>query len=253
MKTLIYQVERWSISVVLLSLLLTFAHCTSEIKLLKATFESDVIGQLPNKTLPGDPAGDEITYVSGIESQLEVVNGSSNSTKALLYRGSQVTGNPPETNRWLGFKGKSSNFQKPVKYQWVARSNFTVPGASLYIDISGGSSTFARIIIEYDQTQNQNNAIFIKVVKNLATNESQLLGSFGVNEVHTITLSVNLATGKYHISVITPNKTFPTNNEFDLLGNLLPATPRAHISFKYSDYISSYHYPIDGLYIDQQK
>jgi hypothetical protein len=50
--------------------MLFVSGCTSK---LSATFESDVIGNLPDKKLPGSPAGDAISYVPEIETQLKVI------------------------------------------------------------------------------------------------------------------------------------------------------------------------------------
>ncbi|MGC3944405.1 MAG: hypothetical protein QM762_07795 [Chryseolinea sp.] len=53
--------------------------------LLNATFEEDAVGSSPNKTLPGDPAGDELLYVTEMEPRLKVQNSPIAGSKALHF------------------------------------------------------------------------------------------------------------------------------------------------------------------------
>jgi len=245
MKLLIYSIGRWNISISLVLLLLTFANCTS---LLTAKFESDTVGNLPNKTLPGNPSGDEITYVSGIEGQLEVVaSPASGSSKALEYKGTSISGDVSGHSAWLGFKAKSSNFAKPVTFFWSARRSFPSSGANLIIDISDGSGVVAaRIRLSHDGT--------VRLITNIVTSDGNDIGTIPNNEQHTVSVTVDLSNGVYSFGVLKSSGNFNSNNVPLLTPNIAsyhnPARPTA--SFKYDNYISTFNYIIDEIFINRK-
>ena len=238
--------RRKNSSVLFILALFLITSCTS---ILSAKFESDTVGNLPNKTLPGNPSGDEITFISEIEGQLEVVaSTASGSGKALQYKGSSISSSIPATNTWLNFKSKSSNFVNPVTFIWSARRNFPSSGADLLVDISDGSAILAaRIKISHDGT--------VRLITDLVSGAGIDIGTLPNNEQHTVTLTVDLSKGSYNIGILKSSGNLNRSDVPLITSNIAsfhnPARPT--VSFKYDHYISSFTYIIDEVFINRKK
>ncbi|HEX5170978.1 MAG TPA: hypothetical protein VFW11_17505 [Cyclobacteriaceae bacterium] len=239
-----YTLIRCGISISLLVTLFAFSNCTS---LLSAKFESDTIGNLPNKTLPGNPSGDEILYVAAIETQLEIIaTPGSTSNKSLEYQGNSPSGDVSGHSSWVTFKSKSSNFAKPVTFTWAGRIA-SLTAESLYIDLSDGSGVVAaRIRILDDGT--------VRLVNDIVTGNGTDIGSIGDNVAHTFIVTVNLQTATYNVSVFKSGGNLERLNVPLLTSNVAeyhnPARPTA--SFNYSGYISSNRYILDEIFISRK-
>jgi hypothetical protein len=229
--------------------ILAFIICTSCTSILTAKFESDTIGSLPNKTLPGNPAGDEVTFISEIEGQLEVIaSPASGSSKALQYKGSSISSSVSGHSAWLGFKAKSSNFAKPVTFVWSARRNFPSSGANLIVDIADGSAVLAaRIKISHDGT--------VRLISDLVSGAGIDIGSLPNNEQHTVTVTVDLSKGSYNIGILKSSGNINRSDVPLITANNSsfhnPARPT--VSFKYDNYISSFTYTLDEVFINRKK
>ena len=238
--------RRKNSSVLFILSLFLISSCTS---ILSAKFESDTVGNLPNKTLPGNPSGDEITFISEINGQLEVVASSaSGSSKALRYRGNSISSTVSGHSAWLGFKAKSSNFAKPVTFVWSARRDFPSSGANLIVDISDGSAVLAaRIKISHDGT--------VRLISDLVSGAGTDIGTLPNNEQHTVTVTVDLSKGSYNIGILKSSGNLNQSNVPLITSNIAsfhnPARPT--VSFKYDNYISSFTYTIDEVFINRKK
>lgn len=117
----------------LLSLCLTSCRTT---RLLNATFESDALGGLPTKSLPGDPVGDSVAYQPVSNPRLQVQNSPITSgRKALFFSQAPLTGTVTAFNQWLSFKGIPSNYDQTIWFYWTGKLNFD--SGNLLIDIQG--------------------------------------------------------------------------------------------------------------------
>lgn len=246
MTHLITLMRRRNSSVLFIFSLFVITSCTS---ILTAKFESDTVGDLPNKTLPGNPSGDEITFISEINGQLEVVaSTASGSGKALQYKGNSISSSVSGHSAWLGFKAKSSNFANPVTFVWSGRRNFPSSGADLTIDISDGSAVLAaRIKIEHDGT--------VRLVNDIASNAGTAIGTVPNNEQHTFTVTVDLSKGSYNIGILQSSGNINRSDVPLITSNIAsfhnPARPT--VSFKYDHYISSFTYTLDEVFINRKK
>lgn len=238
--------RRKNSSVLFIPALFFITSCTS---ILTAKFESDTVGSLPDKTLPGNPSGDEITFISEIEGQLEVVSSTaSGSSKALQYKGNSISSSVSGHSAWLGFKAKSSNFAKPVTFLWSARRNFPSSGADLFVDISDGSGILAaRIKISHDGT--------VSLISDLVSGAGIDIGTLPNTEQHTFTVTVDLSKGSYNIGILKSSGNINRSDVPLITSNIAsfhnPARPT--VSFKYGHYISSFTYIIDEVFINRKK
>jgi hypothetical protein len=221
------------------------SSCTNK---LTAKFESDTLGSLPDKTLPGSPSGDAISYAAEIETQLEVIASPSNSAqKSLEYKSVAPSGSIGGHSSWLGFRATSTNFAKAITFVWTAQKNFNVGGPDLYIDCSDGSGVVAaRIVLR------KNGDVFL--VDDIAANTGNNIGSIPNNETHTFLVTVDLPNEIYNISVIKSSGNISNNGHALLTENVAlyhnPANPS--VSFKYDYFSSSQQYKIDEVFINRK-
>ena len=230
-------------SIILLPVI--FTSCSNK---LTATFESDSIGALPDKTLLGNPTGDAISYIPEIETQLEViVSPTDPSEKALQYESVSPSGSTSGHSSWLGFRAVSTDFAKPVTFMWTARKNFTIGGPDLYIDCSDGSGIVAARI----KILNNGDVILVDdIVSDNGTN----IGTLPNNQKHTFMVTVDLPNEVYNISILRSSEGNLTNNGHALLTeNVLtyhnPANPT--VSFKYGIFTASQQYVIEEVFINR--
>ena len=95
---------------VIIAALSLFASCKST-AILSANFESDAVGGLPVKNLPGNPVGDSVNCDPVLQPRIKIV--ASGSEKALSF--TQV--NTPDLtahNQFISFKGIPTGFAKPM-------------------------------------------------------------------------------------------------------------------------------------------
>ena len=178
-----------------LNLLLILVSCSllvscTTAKLLDASFEADAVNGLPDKTLPGDPTGDEITYDAVIEPQLKVQNSTIAGSKSLHFTNVAI-GNPPASQRFLKFKGASTDLSKTVWFMYAAQN--INPGMDVFVDVGDGySAAIARLRIEPNGTAS--------VVAASDYTVYHTLGNIGTG-VHTVVFTTSLASKTFNITI----------------------------------------------------
>jgi hypothetical protein len=159
-------------------------------KLLNATFEADAINSPPAKSLPGDPAGDEIKYLDAITPLLKVQNSVISGSKALHYTGLPVNNPPPLSKRYVSFSGIGTDLKKTVWFYYTGQNM----GSTMLVDISdGGANLMARMRIS-DNGE-------VGLAKNLFDDYTDIIGNIG-HETHTIVFTASPATLKYNVTIL---------------------------------------------------
>lgn len=222
-----------------------FTGCTNK---LTAKFESDTVGGLPDRTLPGSPGGDELDYVPELETQLKVIATPSDaSKKSLEYRSVAPSGEVSATNLWIGFQATSTNFAKPITFLWSGRKDFSSGGSHMLIDCTDGSGTMASRI----RLQNNGDVVLIS---NLLTGDGVNIGTIPNNEVHTFMITVDLSNRVYSVSVLKNSGTLSRNGHPILTQDVLlfhnPAKPT--VSFRFENFYGSQKYIIDEVFINRK-
>jgi hypothetical protein len=157
--------------------------------ILSANFESYTVGTLPAHNLPGDPVGDEITYSTELEPRIRIV--ASGSNKALNFS-QAVASDLTAHNQFIGFKGISTNLAEPLWFLFTAVHSGN--GGALTIDIADGAAgLIARMFI----SQSGN----VSVIRSLP-GEEQNIGNVPPDVSHTCVFSLNMAEGKYNLTII---------------------------------------------------
>ncbi|MCF0054156.1 hypothetical protein [Dyadobacter sp. CY356] len=78
------------VAILLLACAITSCKTTA---VLTETFESDVVGSLPIKDIPGDPVGDEVIYETVLNPRLRITTSANNAgEKALTFSQAPATG-----------------------------------------------------------------------------------------------------------------------------------------------------------------
>ena len=230
--------------IIVVAIITLFSNCSS---LLSAKFESDSIGGDPNKTLPGSPSGDEMTYVTEVENQLTIlVTPGYPTQKSLEYQSIFPTGSVSPGSGWITFKGKSSNFSKPITFTWTAQKSFSSSAQYMYIDISDGSGILAarlKILANGDLLN----------VTQIFDGTGDVLGNIPNNQRHTFLVTVNLNSGTFNISVVQPGNDINVQN-INVLSQVTsfhnPARPS--VSFQYDGYGNSQTYLVDEVLISRK-
>ncbi len=221
-----------------------FSACKTT-RLLTASFESDAIGSSPNKTLPGDPSGDEIGFNSIIIPQLKVQSSTISGSKALFY--TNVATDPITASaRWISFKGAPTDLSKTVWFMYAAQN--INPAQDVTVDLTDGySAAIARLRIQPDGTVS------------IATDNTYLnyedIGNVGT-QVHTVIFTTSLVTKKYNVTIFrqsgpaitVENKPFMQQN-----ATLFKNPARPTISFTHSGTASSHTYAIGIVSISKEK
>ena len=211
------------------SSIMALSSCSN---ILTAKFEDDSIGSLPDKTLPGSPTGDALSYVPEIETQLKVISSLSHpAEKSLEYTSVPPSANISGHTAWLGFKAKSTDFSKPVTFLWTAQKHFNNGGPNLYIDCSDGSGIVAARI----KIMNNGDVI---LVNDIVTDAGNNVGNIPNDESHTFLVTVDLPNHVYNLSILKGSGNITKNGHSLLMDNVSlyhnPANPS--VSFKYDPF-----------------
>ena len=212
-------------------LLLVAGCCLTGCKttaILSANFESNTVGALPPKNLPGEPAGDEMTFSSELEPRIRIV--ASGANKALSFTQVSASGLTAH-NQWLGFKGISTNFVEPMWFYFTAKHSGL--GGKITIDITDGA---AAIIGRFFISQSGD----VSIVRNVATVEEQHAGNIPPDESHTFVVALNMSRSAYNLIIYKSSgnitvEDIPVANSALSYAN--PANPT--ISLRYDDGSSS--------------
>jgi hypothetical protein len=193
--------------------------------ILSSNFESETIGNLPAKNIPGDPSGDAIDYSSELEPRIKVTASASAGEKALTFSEISTPGLTAH-NQFLTFKGISTDFTQPMWFLFTATHSGT--GERIMIDITDGSAALiSRMYI--DQSGN------LSLVTALPGTE-QAVGNIGAGVLHTIIVSLNLTQKKYNVTVLKSGGNITLTDKPVLVDNILayanPARPSLHFRFE---------------------
>lgn len=213
--------------------------------ILTSNFESETIGNLPAKNIPGDPAGDAIDYSSELEPRIKVTASASAGEKALTFSEISTPGLTAH-NQFLTFKGISTDFTQPMWFLFTATHSGT--GERIMIDITDGSAgLISRMYID----QNGN----LSLVTALPGTE-QAVGNIGPGVLHTIIVSLNLAQKKYNVTVLKSGGNITLTDKTILVDNILayanPARPSLHFRFE-SGASPSRKYVLESVSITKKK
>ncbi len=225
--------------------LLLLSNCTT---LLKANFESDTIGNKPNKLLPGAPSGDIIEYANDIENQVDIVaTPESAGNKSTRYQSVTPIGDIGGHGAWISFKAKSSNFSNAVSFTWTARKNFNSLGMGMLIDVSDGSGIVAaRLRISGNGD--------VYMIKSFENNLTELIGKIENDEKHSFIITVNLSSGNYNLSITKPSGNITKNGNNLVMTDITlfhnPANPT--VAFKFENFGVPQHYIIDEVIISRR-
>ncbi|GAB3255057.1 hypothetical protein GCM10027347_15860 [Larkinella harenae] len=224
-----------------------FTACQSTY-ILRSDFESDAINALPNKTLPGDPAGDAIAYSSQLEPRLKVVASATAGQKALRFTQADAPG-LTASNQWLSFQGISTNFAQTVWFYYTATQENTF-GGDILVDITDGSAgMIARMTIKANGD--------VTLLRNLTTQQQDLIGTIPEGISHTVVFTVNLSSNTYNVTVLkSAGSAITVTDKTVLLGTGVsyanPARPT--MSLRYQDGNSdARRYTIEAVTISRKK
>lgn len=231
--------------VILCSLMVLGASCTNK---LTAKFESDVLDNPPDRTLPGNPSGDVLDYVEALEPQLKVVvTPDSDEDKSLEFRNVPASSDVGPSDKWVSFQAQSTNFAKPVTFIWSGHLDFRSSLAHMLIDITDGSGVMAARL----RVENNGDVILIKDF--VGENEDNI-GNIPNDERHTFMITVDLNRRVYNISVLKRSGNLVKNDNALLASDVLlfhnPAKPT--VSFRYEEYHSDLRYIIDEVFINRK-
>ena len=122
-----------------LSIVLAILSACQTNDLLVANFESDQINALPDKTLPGAPSCDAITFDDAIRSRLRVVATPGNpGQKSLLFSQNALSNDISGHLTWLSFKSAASDFEHTVQFSWTATT--ALNNSTILISVTDGNS-----------------------------------------------------------------------------------------------------------------
>ncbi|GAB3893565.1 hypothetical protein GCM10028803_07810 [Larkinella knui] len=214
--------------------------------ILRSTFESDAINALPNKTLPGDPSGDALEYSSQLEPRLKVV--SLAGKKSLQFSQSTAPG-LTAFNQWITFRGVSTDFTQTVWYYYTATQKSATGGYVLVEVADGSAGIIARLTI------NANGEV--SLLRNLTTQEQEVIGTIPEGVSHTVIFTVNMAASKYNVTILkSAGETITATDRTVVLGKgVAYANPaRPTLNFRYENgETNARQYSIDEVTISREK
>ncbi|MBE9464828.1 hypothetical protein ACFP1I_17590 [Dyadobacter subterraneus] len=211
------------VAIFLLSCALTSCKTTA---ILTDTFESDVVGNLPIKDIPGAPSGDEVVFETVLNPRLKITT-SNNSAgqKALTFSQAPATGLTAH-NQFLSFRGISTDFTKPLWFSFVG--TLSGSGSDLMIDIADGSAgLIARMYF-------RNNGD-VELERSLAGTPAELIGNIPLGTIHTVVFTLDMNKKTYNLTIFKSVGNILVKDHPLLLENPLAYANPAHpqISFRF--------------------
>lgn len=217
-------------------LLTTLLPACKTTQILRETFSADVVGNQPLKNIPGDPAGDSVSYNSSVLgprlsiAQLDVTN--KPDKKGLVFSEAAISG-ATAFNQWLSFKGVAVDYTQPIWLSWSAKQRNA--RGDLLIDIMGAQGLWVgRFYIR------QNGQL--ERVTNVATGSgSDVLGLLDPTKFHSVIISLQPAARKYNITIFgVAGQASVTRQNIAVLNEPNPnagmlSTGKPSISFRYQN------------------
>ena len=237
----------------LIGLVISFSSCRSTF-LLKEDFQGDVIGNRPIKNVPGDPAGDSISYTSVLNPRL-VMQASTVSAgrKALVFSETSIPG-ATAFNQWLSFKGIVSDYSQPIWFYWTAKQRSSQ--TDILIDIMGVQGLWVT------RLKIRPNGQLIRVINFANEATVDVLGTFNPEQTHTIIISLQPTARKYNITVFGLSGSASSGNRtnLDVFSAPNPMSPihsfaKPSIHFRYLDaaFSATPAYVFEGVYITRKQ
>jgi len=235
----------------LILLSIWFSSCRSTF-LLKEDFSGDVIGDLPRKNIPGDPAGDSAVYTPVINPRLSIQASTvSSGRKALIFSEASISG-ATAFNQWLSFKGVVADYTQPIWFYWTAKQRNSQ--GSILIDIQGVQGLWVTRLRILPDGQ------FVRIT-NVATSEQEVLGHFNPTQTHTIIISLQPSARRYNIAVFGTREGSASNRlNIPVLADPNPTGPifsfeKPSINLRYENesYTADPAYVIEGVYISRKQ
>jgi len=221
-----------------------FTSCKTT-AILTANFESETVGSLPTKNIPGDPSGDAIDYSVELQPRIRVSNSATAGRKALTFTEIDTPGLTAH-NQFLSFQGISTDFTQPMWFFFTGTHSGS--GERLTIDITDGSAGMITRMFLTEAGQ-------LSMMTNFTGGE-QLLGNIPAGVSHTIIVTLNLSTRKFNLTVLKSGGNITLTDRPVLLDNVLayanPARPSVH--FRWDDGASaSRKYVLEDVNISRKK
>mgnify|MGYP005811923299 CR=1 FL=1 len=213
--------------------------------LLTASFEADAVGSSPNKTLPGDPTGDELVYVTEMEPRLKVQSSTIAGSKALHFSLAPIA-NISGHQKGISFKGKSTSLSQTVWFIFSGQN--TNATNDVYMDVSDGSGhAMLRMTIRPNGD--------VALTNDLTYTTADVIGNVG-SQVHTVIFTTSPGALKYNVTIIKEtgpaiteeNRNMLTTNATEFLN---PARPT--ISFSNQGTSGAQIYAIGNVSITKKK
>lgn len=237
----------------LIGIAVSYSSCRSTF-LLQEDFRGDVVGNRPIKSVPGDPAGDSVSYTSVLNPRL-LIQASVVSTgrKALVFSETSIPG-ATAFNQWLSFKGIVSDYSQPIWFYWTAKQRSSQ--TDILIDIMGVQGLWVT------RLKIRPNGQLVRVI-NFANEQSvDVLGTFNPQQAHTIIISLQPTARKYNITVFGLNGSATSGNRTNLDVFSAPnptasmySSARPSIHFRYMDaaFSPTPAYVFEGVYITRKQ
>ncbi|WP_080240689.1 hypothetical protein [Spirosoma rigui] len=233
-------------------LVLCLASCKSTF-LLKENFSGDSVGSDPIKNIPGDPAGDSVSYTSVLSPRLTVQSSTvTTGQKALVFSEASIPG-ATSFNQWLSFKGIVSDYSQPIWFYWTAKQRASQ--SDILIDIMGVQGLWVT------RFKIRHNGQLVRIIDYATEQTVDVLGTFDPQQVHTIIISLQPTARKYNITVFGLRESnSATRTNLNVLTQPNPSGPvfsfeKPSINFRYLDggFSAASAYILEGVYITRKK
>lgn len=226
-----------------LSSLSLFTSCRTT-AILTSNFESETIGSLPAKDIPGDPVGDAIDYGTELQPRIKVTSSATAGRKALTFTEIATPGLTAH-NQFLSFTGKSTDFTQTIWFYFTAVHSGS--GERLVIDITDGSAAMiARLFLTAGGQ--------LSMMSDFKGGE-QVLGTIPAGVSHTLVVTLSLSNRKFNLTVLKSGGNITASDKPVLLDILTYANPaRPMLSFRWEDGASDTRkYVLEDVYITRKR
>jgi hypothetical protein len=152
----------------------------------------------------------------------------------------------PASQRWLGFKGASTDLSKTVWFLYAAQNISAVE--DVFVDVTDGfEAPIARLRLTPTGE--------VSLVKDLNYNNYEVIGNVG-SQVHTVVFTTSLASKKYNVTIFKENGPAITAENMPFMQQdhtkfKNPARPT--ISFTHQGPASSHTYALGVVTISKEK
>jgi hypothetical protein len=227
-----------------LILFLPLVSCSS---ILTATFERDMVDNLPDRGLPGGPDGDQLRFNDGLRVGLKVTSEALSGTKALEFK-NRYDADGSAHSRWLNFDAQSTDLNKPISFLWSGKIKY-FGDAEVLADCSFRSANNNAIPIVRLTFDRENQLSVLPM--NYAINATPIaVGQVDRDLTHTVTVTLDLSRRKFTVNLFAQNRAMRTV-EGDILipiSDINRSSNRPTLSFTFDNRTNSPS-AVDAKYI----